>query len=74
MKKLLFTVACIASYGLFFFGQKTPENSSDLTLENIEAAGLNATEAWCNPQNKNPCIIEKNGLVLRGEGIPTIED
>ncbi|MDE6264158.1 MAG: NVEALA domain-containing protein [Paramuribaculum sp.] len=75
MKKTLLAVACIASIGLFFFGQKTPENSSDLTLENIEAVGLSASETNCDASNNNPCKVYRDGkLVLDSTGKGTIWD
>lgn len=64
MKKLIFSLACIASVGVFFFGQKTPEQTSDLTLENIEVVGLSAGETVCEGTNDVDCYTyNENGMV-----------
>lgn len=64
MKKLFLGLACVAGVGAFFLGQKTPEQASDLTLENIEAVGLSASEAKCDASNDHPCKIYNDGKIV----------
>ncbi len=62
MKKkvlLAFTAMGIIVVNLFV-GVKTPVESEDLTLENIEMVGLSASETECDASNQNPCTI--NGV------------
>lgn len=68
MRKLFLGLACIAGVGAFFLGQKTPEQASDLTLENIEAVGLSATEARCNPVTTSECVIKMGEIEAKGTG------
>jgi len=59
MKKkvlLAFTAMGIIVVNLFV-GVKTPVESEDLTLENIEMVGLSASETECDASNQNPCTI-----------------
>lgn len=64
MRTLLLGLTCAASVGAFFLGQKTPEQASDLTLENIEAVGLSASEAMCEGTSQVDCFIyDENGVV-----------
>lgn len=68
MRKLFLGLACVAGVGAFFLGQKTPEQASDLTLENIEAVGLSATEAQCDPVTTVDCTIKMEGIEGIGKG------
>lgn len=70
MKKLILSLACVAGVGAFFLGQKTPEQASDLTLENIEAVGLSATETICEGTNGKECFVyDSNGMIAgKSEG------
>lgn len=50
----------------FYFGTKTPETSSDLTLENIDAVKASASETTCKGPG-DPCKIYEDGKLV-GEG------
>jgi hypothetical protein len=64
MKRFIIGLACVAAAGAFFFGQKTPEKASDLTLENIEVVGLSAVETSCEGTNDVECFLyDKNGVL-----------
>lgn len=67
MRKLFLGLVCVAGVGAFFLGQKTPEQASDLTLENIEAVGLSASETTCDAQTPDECTIYDKGLLV-GKG------
>ncbi len=72
MKKLIFSIACLASVGVFIFNSKIPQNASDLTMENIEVVGLSAGETECDASNINECSIYSGGLLVikaTGKGI-----
>lgn len=65
MRKLFLGLACVAGVGAFFLGQKTPEQASDLTLENIEAVGLSASEIQCEGTNDVDCyILNSHGVAV----------
>ena len=67
MKKKYFIVALgfiSISIANFMFGNKTPEESSDLTLQNIEAMGLSASETICDGTNDKECTIYNDGMVV----------
>ena len=68
MRKLFFGLACVAGVGVLFIGQKTPERASDLTLENIEAVGLSAVEAECDPVTTSDCSITIGIVEGKGKG------
>lgn len=50
----------------FCVGSKTPEKSSDLTLQNIDAVGVSASETTCKGPG-DPCKIYEGGILV-GEG------
>lgn len=70
MKKLIFLVGAFAIVlvNLMIGVSSTPTQSSDLTLQNIEAVGLSAAETVCEPVEDNRCIItgvgEGNGKLI----------
>lgn len=59
MKKLIFLVGAFAIVlvNLMIGVSSTPTQSSDLTLQNIEAVGLSAAESVCDATNKEECQI-----------------
>lgn len=69
MKKIIFGIACIASVVGFFFGYNTitPEKNSDLTVKNIEAVRLSASETVCEGTNQTDCYIYNNNGVAIGK-------
>lgn len=61
-KKLFFAFTAISIMVVnLCVGINTPEESEDLTLENIEVVGLSASETICDASNQNPCEISGVG-------------
>jgi hypothetical protein len=73
-KKILIATACLATFAMFMSKQQTPENASDLAIDNVEAIGLSAAEAKCDGKTTEECSVEikvdGNQTTLRGHGNP----
>lgn len=67
MRKVLLFACCIAATTALFCGSKTPEQPSDLTVDNVEVMGLSGSETTCNPPSNSPCKIYEDGKLV-GEG------
>lgn len=69
MKKiLLFCGATAFAIANLFYGNLNPTTSQDLTLENIDAVGISAAEAYCDASNDKDCKVEAGGAVITGKG------
>lgn len=59
--------ACAICAANFVFGVSTPNGSSDLTLQNIEAVGLSAAESKCENRNSTVCYTYNGDKLVPSE-------
>lgn len=65
--------ACAICFANFAFGVKTPNTSTDLTIQNIEAVGLTAGETVCKATDDDDCFLyDKNGIIIGKSKAPLV--
>ena len=73
MKKvILLTGILVLSIVNLFYSNSKIDSHQDLVLENIDALGVSAGEAYCDPTTTNDCDITMGNVGLAGKGQPII--